>query len=363
VHRIGKKKTALLAINLLLGAGLLFVGLWPFRFMEPNRMSWNDQGNGLRSGGNGAAFAADELSLVDATHDAFSLELVVESFSHSENDIGRILSIVGADGTEQLFIGEWQDHLVMRFLGGSRELDAPYALRDGKITCVSVTYGHGAVSLFVDGAPIVVRSSLPLRSLAGSLVLGKHRSGGSGWVGQWLALRISRSALSRQDVAERWLSWQKTGALTSGSTTDQAIALYSFSEQTGRIAHNLLGPAYTLSIPENVVRKSIQVLHLPFDEFNFSRAYLQDVALNSVGFIPMGYCCALFLLLFRRMSFRRLLVWTTVTCGLISLTIEVTQAFMPSRTSQLSDLILNTAGGLVGAIFCVLPLALAARGK
>jgi glycopeptide antibiotics resistance protein len=39
-----------------------------------------------------------------------------------------------------------------------------------------------------------------------------------------------------------------------------------------------------------------------------------------------------------------------LVCGAISLTIELAQAWIPSRSSQMLDLILNTLGGGIGVL-------------
>jgi VanZ family protein len=77
---------------------------------------------------------------------------------------------------------------------------------------------------------------------------------------------------------------------------------------------------------------------------------IADWVLNLAGFVPFG-----FLLMAgwgsreRRGAVVSVLVVTLIGCAL-SLSVELLQVFLPDRFSQLSDLVLNTAGTLVGAL-------------
>jgi glycopeptide antibiotics resistance protein len=79
----------------------------------------------------------------------------------------------------------------------------------------------------------------------------------------------------------------------------------------------------------------------------------EDLLLNIAGFVPFGFVLAA--LLRRRFGRGSTFILASFTGMLLSLLIETQQAWMPSRTSSLLDLILNTAGTVVGAI-CLLLL-------
>jgi len=80
-----------------------------------------------------------------------------------------------------------------------------------------------------------------------------------------------------------------------------------------------------------------------------------DVLVNVLLYIPLGACAYLAFPKLRRMRF---VVPVTLALSL-SLSVEMTQAFEPVRSSQLSDVIANIAGGAIGmvlAAFVPLPL-------
>jgi len=77
-----------------------------------------------------------------------------------------------------------------------------------------------------------------------------------------------------------------------------------------------------------------------------------DVFVNIVVFVPLGFATALALSLGRRVA---VAVGLAVIYGaLISFAIEALQAFLPMRYSSLTDLITNTAGTAIGAVLAAL---------
>lgn len=88
-----------------------------------------------------------------------------------------------------------------------------------------------------------------------------------------------------------------------------------------------------------------------------ARALIKDWIINAVGFIPLS---VLLVVLFRG----RLRVLTaTLVCFAVSLSIELTQIFLPWRVPSLQDLLLNTAGGWIGALLTAFCLRRSSRRK
>jgi VanZ family protein len=89
---------------------------------------------------------------------------------------------------------------------------------------------------------------------------------------------------------------------------------------------------------------------------SYNRPNYSDIVINVLGFLPFGFCFFLHRHVRRpqRLVSNALLV---VLAGVaISLTIEVAQAWLPSRTSSMNDFLTDTAGTLLGVA-----LALAVR--
>ena len=67
--------------------------------------------------------------------------------------------------------------------------------------------------------------------------------------------------------------------------------------------------------------------------------------------MPFGYVLAAALMRGKGNLKKLNVLFAVSFCFTISLIIELLQALMPSRSSHLLDLVLNTLGGLAGAVF------------
>ena len=67
-----------------------------------------------------------------------------------------------------------------------------------------------------------------------------------------------------------------------------------------------------------------------------------------MGFVPLGFFLGALRSDFARADARRNLLLCIGLCFVLSLGIEVAQAWIPSRSSQMLDLGLNTLGGTTG---------------
>jgi glycopeptide antibiotics resistance protein len=93
-----------------------------------------------------------------------------------------------------------------------------------------------------------------------------------------------------------------------------------------------------------------QFLERPWSEFHSRWSYWVNVGINIAGFIPLGF---FFRAYFSAIGNIKRATGLTIALGFaVSLTIEVLQAFLPTRDSGMNDLITNTFGTSLGAILC-----------
>ncbi|MDO4769003.1 MAG: VanZ family protein [Brachymonas sp.] len=76
-----------------------------------------------------------------------------------------------------------------------------------------------------------------------------------------------------------------------------------------------------------------------------------DFIANLLGYVPLGFLIALAALRSAGQWRRRLsVVWSALLCALLSFSVEVLQNWLPQRVPSNVDWLLNSAGGLLGAV-------------
>ena len=78
--------------------------------------------------------------------------------------------------------------------------------------------------------------------------------------------------------------------------------------------------------------------------------FLPDLSMNIIGFVPFGLLMTL--LVYRRGEHRAIHAWARVILpgAFLSLAIELTQIFLPDRSSSLLDLFCNGLGTSAGLV-------------
>ncbi len=96
-----------------------------------------------------------------------------------------------------------------------------------------------------------------------------------------------------------------------------------------------------------------QILSIPWSHFEPNRGFFSDTIINLLGFVPLGFVLSIVLGGSGRLSNRDVLMTTVAMCFVFSLSIEIAQAWLPSRSSSLQDWVLNTSGGWLGAFIAL----------
>ena len=85
------------------------------------------------------------------------------------------------------------------------------------------------------------------------------------------------------------------------------------------------------------------------NNFVFNRFFILDTIVNLIGFIPFAFVLSATLIRVGGASEKHAVLITIAFCFVVSLAIEILQAWMPSRSSSMLDLVLNTIGACMGA--------------
>jgi VanZ family protein len=179
---------------------------------------------------------------------------------------------------------------------------------------------------------------------SGRLVAGTSPFWDDAWSGQLLGLALYNRNLTAAEVLRHSRTWVKYGRPEPGGV-DTALALYLFDERAGAVVHDYGPSRLDLSIPPRYTLLDPVLLQLPWQEFRPSWNYWQDVLINIAGFIPFGFAVCAYLC----SASRAKPAAAAIVLGVgVSLAIECLQTRLPTRNSDMTDLITNTLGTLLG---------------
>jgi VanZ family protein len=214
---------------------------------------------------------------------------------------------------------------------------------------VTISSSQSGTTVFASGEFVKKFENFRLsnQDLTGRLVVGNSPVTTDDWSGQLRGIAVYDREMTAGEVSHHFVNWT-TGTRFSLAQSKGAIAIYPFNEGDGNVAHNLLDPATDLHIPERFFVLHAQFLERPWDEFRPDWNYWKDVGINVGGFIPLGlFFCAYF---FLNGKIEHPVAITIALGFAVSLTIEVSQGFLPTRDSGMTDLITNTLGTAIGAV-------------
>ncbi len=290
---------------------ILVAGLWPLNFFPKNQVEWLKDRDGLRFGGRGMV-----VGPFPDTGQSVTIELRVEPFEEPRGSLPRILTLYDGRSGERFFIGQWKSSLILR--NRTREIGLGNALRAGRESLITIVSGPAGTDIYRDA---VLGESFPRFSLfpsdergQGTLLLGISAAGNAGFKG-----------------------------IISG------LAICDHRHIPGSVARDC-GIQANLIVPGMFVPLKRTILEANWKRVRFNRSFLSDFALNVLGFIPFGFLQAALLL--RAFPSRQKLVYllTLFIGSFLSLMIELVQAYLPARDSDLFDLIWNVSGTFFGIV-------------
>jgi hypothetical protein len=356
VFRLTTPPTILRVCCALVLGGILVAGLWPFHAPK-NEVSWLSNANGVFLGDYGSLLSAGAFKPGNS-NSGICLEIWLEP--SDVNDAGTILSFYSPDPDSTSFaVRQSLDDvaLVRKNLGDKRRAKSSriygnHVFRPGKTVFLTITSGQRGTSIYLDGVLARMSSDFRLSSkdFTGQLVVGNSSVNTDTWSGQLKGLAIYNREPTANEVAGNHQSWLESGQPIH-SSTDSAIALYLFNEGGGDVVHNRVDSTTNLAIPGRFFVLHEPFLERPWNEYYPGWDYWKDVAINIAGFIPLGFFFYGYLSVLRRLE--RPTVATVAFGFAVSLTIEVLQAFLPTRNSGMTDLITNTLGTALGALLCL----------
>ena len=334
--------------------GILFAGLNVQGWESRNDVEWVTDGTGLEFGEHGLAYT-DTFTTQDPddqTERGFTIEIALRPSEEADRGFRFIAVVHGGDDSSQLLIAQWRQTIIV--MNGD---DYDYRRRSPRLTAdiskgvaprfLAVKSDARGSAVYLDGESVASRPDLALRlptdSGPGRLVLGNSVYGNRPWSGRIAGFALHRTALDRGTLDDHLESWRLGNGFAGDSRAAAAIA-YPLSEGTGRIAVDRSPRGVDLHFP----REQTFIEPKLFDSSIDAGSNRRDIGLNLFGFIPFGFLMVA-LLANGTQPNRLSTLATALAIGFaLSASIELVQAWIPSRTSSLLDLLLNVAGTGVG---------------
>lgn len=355
-HNADKRRIrAATAVCLGLICGILVAGLWPFH-APVNQVRWLR--DGVAFGRYGSMLSAGRFHEKPGAAAGESLELWLQP----RWTTWGARTILAFDSTEHpgepFAASQAGASLIIRRYNTdgqgicrTAQVAVPGVLRPDRRVFVAIVLNDGSTSVYVDGVPAKVSAILGAsrRNLTGKLIVANSPRVDDSWSGKLFGLAVYHRALTRAEV-EQDFDDARMGKPPQSMRGGGLAARYSFAESGRNIVPGQVGSATDLLIPTRYF-----ILHPAYLSPVWLRyrngwpawGYWKDVLINIGGFVPLG----LFLMsYFRATRCVEYPIARIVLVGFfLSFIIESLQWFLPTRDSDMTDLVANTLGALLGA--------------
>ena len=337
---------------------ILYFGLRPKDFVFSNNVRRIQGQAGIHFGEYGIAYTPVLGEWVEegGKQGEFSIEIALKAFDESLDGFGFILSCHNGKDSEQLLMAQWRSWFIL--MNGDdyahkrkrKRLSVDMASMPQEPRFITITTGQEGTKLYLDGHMVKEKKDLTLkmpnetqpRLLLGYSVYGRHS-----WDGDIYGLAFYRYILSATDAAHHFRQWSNDQSF-SFAAKESPFVLYLFDEKEGTTILDHTTPHYHMEMPPRMQVLKKDILSNAWDELMLSKYTILDMVINFVGFIPFGFLLSATLYKLGRTCRKHYALVAVVLCFMVSLIIEISQAWVPSRSSSIHDLILNTLGGLAG---------------
>jgi|GEM_PF-3019176 len=261
---------------------------------------------------------------------AFDVTLAIPQMPDIQTRFTTLFSINDAFGGNKILLGQWKDYLIV--MAGD---DYPNEAELPRITVSLSSISHYQY-------PQALQVRLSATQVATTLVInGEPVAMSREFI---VSLQPEHYRVSLGNTLDRKQGWTGSLAAFELSVYDADINTTRLSLEPGTGAPWVLHSAFSVLDTEWLSLESLQE--------GFWSTFKRDVIINFIGFIPVSF--SLFLLAATRFRPATSALQTVAGSALISLIIESAQVFIPSRTSSMVDLAVNSAAGALTALCCYL---------
>lgn len=331
-------------ILLLIVTGImLYAGLRPFGNYSKNWLEYDTQANATMFKGYGLAHGHLSRFSQKASIDGDLAVLLELTIADPDDGRFRILAQLDSpDSDDPLIIGQWRTGLItINSRDYSNQLGLPRASTNlerhlGERVEVLLRYGRDKTTIAVDGKVMSSGAAFSFESPLSRISVGNAPNGQQGWAGT-----LHRFALLSAD-------------------SDETLEDYGFAQNNLPEVVNKSAQGEDLIVPKpGKYPDATWLTSLSLEQLLEHNT--KDLVLNFFGFAPFGFIVAALMRQPRPgMGAATAVVVATGASVLFSLFIELSQTRLPGRSPHMHDLLLNSSGGLIGAVAAVISLALLA---
>jgi hypothetical protein len=351
------KTKFLMSLLLCICAIMCYAGLKPKGLRLHNRVSWLGNENGIRFEKFGITFSSPSKIPKALFIDSLSIELILKIPKPATANVPIIFSLWSEKSPESFQLGQWKNHLIFEkravYFFRDKLLDFGTGIELNKVIVIMMTSCRSqGTKVFINGKKVQSSKTFSIGNTGefyNRLVLGNSPTGQCPWQGEVYGLSIYNQIFNEPDVQARFQQWSQSPIKLPLSSLN-AIALYSFDEHKGAIIHDCAGKMGDLFIPKIFQIPHKIILSMPWKDLKFDKASVEDTIINIFGFMPFGFILFALLSNMGGFSRRHRMAITIISGALFSLFFELIQVFIPTRYSQLSDLLLNVFGTFLGAL-------------
>lgn len=334
---------------------VLIATLWPFDFFPPNRVTWLLEVNGIRFDSTGVVVSEAPLRRSGTdSGDSCSLEILLRPAS--VDFVYTILSFYIPNTPENFQVVQYTDGLLVshEFVDAESRIrtakfDVDNLFKPGQLVLLTITSGPKGTVVYKDGRRIQLFSQFTIlpTSLSGRIVMGTSGGRFEPWQGEVRGLSIYSRELTPTEALQDYNDWTNGGGMGIADVQG-AIAHYTFSERAGREIHNSVISGPNLEIPTLFEVPYKPFLNSPVKDFEASWRYVLHLVENIAAFLPLGLLGCVYFAGTR--SHWRAMLYTIIAAAILSLTIELLQAYIPQRNSDITDILTNTLGASLGGV-------------
>ncbi len=334
---------------------ILTAGLWPFG-APPNRVTWLSRTNGLHFAYPATVLATSSLPPGQlSSTSSCTLEIWLQPASILGES--TFLSFYGPSRLSRFSLHQSDSDLLLKTqAAASSRADRQYVdyfFQKRQPVLLTISSGAGGTNIYKNGFLLLQldRFRVSPQILRDRFVLGTSLTQADTWSGDLHGLALYATELTPSRVLDHYRSWAHLGQPPmppSIAAQDGAAAIYPFSEHAGVFAHSLIGTGVPLEIPSRFQLVKQDRLSLPWQGFHSDWSYWQDIAINVLGFVPLGF---VFCAYWACSHALRPAVITAVLAGVcVTFAIEILQSHLPTRSSDLTDVLTNILGASLGAL-------------